>query len=140
MSTTQLSPAMRSFLEAPRVATLATVTAAGIPVQAVIWFRLEPDGLILVNSRAGRRWPKALLASQHASLSVIDEHDGMRWLGLDCHVGEVVEDVDRARADIVSLAHRYDDDRPGIITTFMSQQRVSFRLAIDSVHDHLGDE
>jgi hypothetical protein len=139
-STTELSQEARAFLESPRVATLAAVTAAGAPVQAVVWFRLEPDDTILVNSRLPRRWPTALLHSRRASLSVIDETDGMRWLGLDCHVSSVDDDLDQGRADIVALAHRYDDDRPGIIATFMSQERISFHLGIDRVHDHLGDD
>ncbi len=129
---------MRAFLDPPRVTTLATVTSSGAPVQAVIWFRLDPDGTILVNSRLPRRWPTALLHSRKASLSVIDERDGMRWLGIDAHVVEVDDDLDRARADIVALAHRYDDAGPGTIATFMSQERISFRLAVDRVHDHLG--
>ena len=137
-STTQLSRVSRAFLEAPRVATLATVTASGSPVQAVIWFRLEPDATILVNSRLPRRWPTALLHSRRASLSVIDEKDGLRWLGMDCHVLTVDDDINRARADIVALAHRYDDLEA--VPEFMTQSRISFRLAISSVHDHLGDE
>lgn len=138
MSTTQLSPALRAFLEAPRVATLATVTASGVPVQAVVWFRLEPDDTILVNSRLPRRWPTALLHNRRASLAVVDERDGMRWLGLDCGVSSVDDDLDRGRADIVSLAHRYDDLES--VPAFMAQSRISFHLAIDRVHDHLGDE
>ena len=134
---TELTPEARTFLEAPRVTTLATVTASGAPVQAVIWFRLEPDDTIIVNSRLPRRWPTALLHSRRASLSVIDERDGMRWLGIDCHVADVDEDIDRARADIVALAHRYDD--LGAIPTFMTQSRITFRLAIDKIHDHLDE-
>ena len=137
-STTTLSAAARAFLEAPHVATLATVTASGAPVQAVIWYRLEPDGTILVNSRLPRRWPTALLHTRRASLSVIDEDDGMRWLGLDGHVADVDDGIDSARADIVALAHRYDDLES--IPEFMHQSRISFRLGIDRVHDHLGDE
>jgi pyridoxamine 5'-phosphate oxidase-like protein len=134
---TELTPAARAFLDAPRVTTLATVTADGAPVQAVIWFRLDAGDTILVNSRLPRRWPTALLHSRRASLSVIDELDGMRWLGIDCHVIEVDEDIDRARADIVALAHRYDD--LGAIPRFMTQSRITFRLAIDKIHDHLDE-
>ena len=137
-STTELDPVVRAFLEAPRVATLATVTASGAPVQAVVWFRLEPDGTILVNSRLPRRWPRALLHSRVASVAVTDELDGMRWVGLDCRVASVDDDLDRGRADIVALAHRYDDLLS--IPEFMTQSRISFRLEIHRVHDHLAEE
>ena len=135
---TTLSVAARAFLEAPHVATLATVTAAGAPVQSVIWYRLEADGTILVNSRLPRRWPTALLQCRRASLSVIDEEDGLRWLGLDAHVVTVDDDIDGARSDIVALAHRYDDLTA--IPTFLTQSRISFHLEIARVHDHLDDE
>ena len=135
-----LDDRFRRFLDVPRVAALATVAADGAPAQAVIWFRLDPDGTILVNSRLSRRWPTELLRSRRASLAVVDERDGMRWLGLSCTVGDVVDDVAAARADIVALAHRYDDAAPETIATFMSQQRISFRLRVDAIHDHLGAE
>lgn len=138
--TTELSPEVRAFLGAPRVATLATVTAAGTPAQAVIWFRLDPDETILVNSRLPRRWPTSLLANRRASLAVIDERDGMRWVGLDCRVVTVDDDLERAREDIVQLAHRYDDAAPATLATFRSQQRISFHLAVERVHDHLDDD
>jgi len=80
------------------------------------------------------------LRSRRASLAVVDERDGMRWLGLSCTVGDVIDDVARARADIVALAHRYEDTAPETIAKFMSQQRISFRLQIDAIHDHLGAE
>jgi hypothetical protein len=140
ISTTELSPEVRAFLGAPHVATLATVTEAGGPAQAVIWYRLDPDDTILVNSRLPRRWPTSLLTNGRASLAVLDERDGMRWVGLDCRVSAVEEDVQRAREDIVELAHRYDDTDPGTLATFRSQQRISFHLAIERIHDHLNED
>jgi pyridoxamine 5'-phosphate oxidase-like protein len=134
---TDLRPEILDFLDAPRVATLATVTTEGAPVQAVIWFRRDADGTILVNSRLPRRWPTALLQARRASLAVVDERDGMRWVGLDCHVASVDDDLERGRADIVALAHRYDDLES--VPTFLTQSRISFHLAIDGVHDHLED-
>jgi predicted pyridoxine 5'-phosphate oxidase superfamily flavin-nucleotide-binding protein len=140
ISSTELTPTVRAFLGAPHVATLATVTEAGGPAQAVIWYRLEPDDTILVNSRLPRRWPTSLLATRRASLAVLDERDGMRWVGLDCRVADVEENVARAREDIVELAHRYDDAGPDPLATFRSQARISFQLAIERIHDHLSED
>ena len=75
------------------------------------------------------------------ALSVIDGADGYRWLGLTGDVEEVIEDVDRAREDIVALAHRYHPEGPSasLIAAFRSQPRVSFLVRITGIHDHLGD-
>jgi hypothetical protein len=56
-------------------------------------------------------------------------------------VEEVIEDVDRARDDIVALAHRYHPEGPSasLIAAFRSQPRVSFLVRITGIHDHLGD-
>ncbi|MET0772326.1 MAG: pyridoxamine 5'-phosphate oxidase family protein, partial [Candidatus Limnocylindrales bacterium] len=45
----------REFLSAPgRYATLATIDPDGSPLQAVVWYELQDDGTILVNSLEGR--------------------------------------------------------------------------------------
>ena len=136
-----LSPAFRAFLDAPHFASVASVDPDGTPRQAVAWYRLEPDGRILLNSRTPRRWCLNLMERRRVALSVIDGGDGYRWLGLTGDVEEVIEDVDRAREDIVALAHRYHPEGPSasLIAAFRSQPRVSFLVRITGIHDHLGD-
>jgi len=136
----KLNDGQIAFLQAPHVASLATLGDDGTPHQAVIWYRLNEDGTLLVNSRAPRRWPAELARSRRASLAIVDGGDGMRWVGLACTVVDVDDDLARARADIVALAHRYGDTALGTIAAFMTQQRISFRLRIDAVHDHLAGD
>jgi len=131
---------VRAFLEGARIATIATTGPDGEPHQAATWYRLEPDGQILVNSRWPRRWPTELSRDGRCSLSVIDGHDGARWVGLNAIVETRIDDLERARQDICELAVRYADDAPETLAMFRSQPRVSFRLRITRVHDHLGDE
>jgi len=140
-SPTVLSDAQRRFLSQPGFASVATLDEDGTPTQAVVWYRLEPDDRILVNSRAGRRWCENLRRDRRVSMSLIDGHDGYRWLGLAGRVDEVVDDVERARADIISLAHRYHPEGPAptSIATFRRQPRISFLIRIDAVHDELED-
>ena len=134
-----LSERVRDFLARPLYPTLATVGTDGTPHQAVIWYRLEPDGTILVNSRTPRRWPDELRTSGKGSLAVTDLEDPFKWVGLQTVVEEVIEDVDRARDDIVELAVRYAEDDQESVAKFRTQPRVSFRLRIVAVHDHLED-
>ncbi|HJP88300.1 MAG TPA: pyridoxamine 5'-phosphate oxidase family protein [Candidatus Limnocylindrales bacterium] len=135
----ELSERVREFLEQPLYPTLATAGADGTPHQAVIWFRLEPDGRILVNSRSPRRWPDELRTSGRAALAFTDHEDPMRWVGVQAVVEDVIDDVAVAREDIVALAVRYSEDDEESAAAFRSQERISFRLRITSVHDHLED-
>jgi len=132
-----LSERVRTFLEQPLYPTLATVGEDGTPHQAVIWYRLEPDGRILVNSRTPRRWPSELRRDGRASLAVTNLEDPFLWVGLQAVVEEVIDDVTRAREDIVALAVRYAEDDEESVAKFRTQQRISFRLRIVAVHDHL---
>ena len=131
-----LSDDVRAFLRAPRIATLATSNAEGTPHQAAIWYRLEPDDRILVNSRAGRRWPRELEASGRCSLAIIDEADRYRWLAVDASVEEI-DGSATAREDIVGLAVHYDDYSDEGAAAFRSQDRISFHLRITAVHAEL---
>jgi PPOX class probable F420-dependent enzyme len=132
-----LSDPVRRFLEGPLYPVLGTSDADGEPHQAVIWYRLEPDDRILVNSRSPRRWPAELRASGRASLAFTDLADPMRWVGVQAVVEDVIDDVAQAREDIVALSIRYDDFSEEGAARFRSQERISFRLRITKVHDHL---
>ena len=136
-----LPDAIRRFLEHPHVASVGTVDDDGGPRQAVAWYRLEPDGRILLNSRTPRRWCNNLLRDPRVALSVIDGVDPYRWIGITGVVDEVVDDVERARDDIVALAHRYHPEGPSArsIAMFRRQPRVTFLVRVTGIHDHLED-
>jgi hypothetical protein len=130
---------VREFLERPLYATIATLGTDRAPHQAVIWYRLEPDGRVLVNSRMPRRWPDELQRERQASLAFLDLDDPLRWVGLQTVVEQVIDDVAQAREDIVALAVRYQEDDEDSIAAFRTQQRISLRLRVVAVADHLDD-
>lgn len=141
-TSTTLSERVRAFLAANRFATIATTDPDGSPRQAVIWYRLDGDEIVL-NSLVGRRWPSNLVRDPRISVAVGDQADGYRWVGLTGRV-TVVEDQPTAQADIAEMARRYHADDPAeaerlILDRFERQPRVSFRVSIDAVHDHLDD-
>ena len=135
----QLPDRVREFLDRPLYATISTVGAGLTPHQAVIWYRLDPDGRVLVNSRSPRRWPDELARERQASLAVVDLEDPLRWVGLQAVVETVVDDVAVAREDIVALSVRYGEEDEESSAAFRSQQRISFRLRVIAVADHLDD-
>jgi len=106
---------------------------------AVIW--LERDGRILLNSRHPRRWPHNLLRDPRVAIAIPDVADPLRWLGITGVVDEVVEDLERARDDIVAMARRYSEDGtvdPQEEALFRGQPRITFLVRITGIHDHLG--
>lgn len=133
---------VRAFLAAPgRFATLATLDPDGAPRQAVVWYRLDPDGRIVVNSADGRRWPANLRRDPRCSVVVADPADGYSFVALSGRVAEVVDEQALAQADIAGMARRYHADDPveadGVIARFRTQHRVTFRIAVQAVHDHI---
>lgn len=133
---------VRAFLDGNRFASIATVDPDGRPRQAVIWYRLDGNEIVL-NSKVGRRWPSNLQRDERISVAVGDGADGYRWVGLTGRV-TVIDDQPTAQADIAEMARRYHADDPDeaealIRDRFERQARVSFRVAIETVHDHLDD-
>jgi PPOX class probable F420-dependent enzyme len=139
-ATARLTDRVRGFLAATRFATIATLDPDGSPRQAVIWYRLDGDELV-INSAMGRRWPANLIRDGRISVSVTDERDGYRWVGLS-GTADPVEDQPTAQADIAEMARRYHADDPEeaealIRDRFQRQTRISFRVRVTDVHDHL---
>jgi len=135
---------LRAFLATPgHFATLATLDPDGSPRQAVIWYRLDADGRITINSADGRRWPANLRRDPRCALSVADATSGYSFVALVGRVAEVIDDQAVAQADIAALARAYHADDPaeaeGVIARFRTQHRVTFRVEIVAAHDHLED-
>ena len=130
---------IRAFLDDTKFATIATTDPDGAPRNAVIWYTIEGDEIVL-NSAVGRRWPSNLVRDPRVALSVIDMDDGYRWIGATGRV-TVVEDQAAAQADIAGMARRYHADEPGeaerlIRDRFERQARISFRMGLLSVIRH----
>jgi len=142
-TTAPLPAHIRAFLEdPPRYATIATTDPDGAPRQAVIWFLLDGD-TIVINSLEGRRWPSNLRRDPRIAVA-ITASDHEEWVGMSGTV-EVVDDQAQAQADIAAMARRYHAANPAhaeelIESRFQPQQRVSFRLAPAKIHDHLDDD
>jgi PPOX class probable F420-dependent enzyme len=138
--TSPLPAHIRQFLDEPRFASVATVDDDGRPRQAVVWFLIEDD-TIVINSLDGRRWPSNLRRDPRVSIAITD---GVKqsWVGLSGSV-EVVDDQAQAQADIAAMARRYEvtgdppDAEELIERRFSKQRRVSFRLRPTAIHDHV---
>lgn len=141
-ATSVLTDRVRRFLAEPRYVAVATIDEDGGPRQAVVWFRLDGD-TIVINSLDGRRWPTNLRRDPRVSLAITAaNHES--WVGLTGTV-EVVDDQAQAQADIAAMARRYNAANPAdaealIASRFSQQQRVSFRVRVTSIHDHIEED
>ena len=98
-----LTPRVRDFIAATRFVGIATLDPDGGPRQAVVWYRLDGDEIVLNSA-----------------------------------------DQPTAQADIAEMARRYHADDPAkaerlIANRFTKQQRITFRVRIHGVHEHLDD-
>ncbi len=136
---TALPEHVRRFLSEPRYAAVGTIDEDGGPRQAVVWFLLDGD-TVVINSLFGRRWPTNLRRDPRVSIAITDA-TVQSWVGLTGTV-EVIDDQAQAQADIAAMARRYHTDNPEeaeavIASRFSKQRRVSFRLRPTSIHDHI---
>ncbi len=121
----ELDAPTRTFLEAPdRFATIATIDPDGAPLLAVIWYRLEADGSMMINSLVGRRWPDNLLRDPR--ISVLVEH-GYDYVAMRGEV-EVLHEGWAAVDDILALAAMYHtgEELERKSAGFRTQARISF--------------
>jgi PPOX class probable F420-dependent enzyme len=120
-----LPASIRAFIAPPRYATIASLNADGSPHQAVVWYLVEGDRLI-VNSRRSRRWPKNLMERPIVSLAIYDIAEPEHWVGLR---GEArfLHDGEAAFSDIATMATRYGSDPE----QYRGQDRVSFEVRVD---------
>lgn len=129
----------RAFIDATRFATIATIDADGSIRQAVVWYAVEGNEIV-VNSAVGRHWPSNLLRDPRVSLSIASE-DGYHWVSIT-GTATPIEDQATAQADIAGMARRYHADDPGkadqlIRDRFMQQQRISFRVRPTRIVDYV---
>jgi len=133
---------IRAFLTGLRFATISTLDPDGRPRQAVVWYALDDDE-VLINSAIGRRWPTNLVRDPRLSFTVIDAADQYRWVGLTGTVRSIT-DWATTQADIAAMARRYHADEPDeaerlIRERFERQERITFRFRAATIHDELDE-
>lgn len=121
---------IRRFLEAPRIATISTLNPDGSPHQAVVWYDLDGDDLVL-NSRPDRRWPANLGRDPRISIAVPEADRPYHWVGLAGRAAELRRGP-QAVADIQALARRYG--RPE--APYAGQDRVTFRVTVERTYEY----
>ena len=100
-----LSAEALAFLLAPRCAVIATHDGDGEIRQAVAWYALTNEGIVM-NSLEGRRWPTNLRRDARLTMAVVDGEEYVILRGM----AVVLDDPVRGQADARALARRYGGD------------------------------
>jgi PPOX class probable F420-dependent enzyme len=131
--------AIRAFLDDTRYATISTIDPDGTPRNAVVWYTVDGEEIV-INSAIGRRWPTNLLRDPRLAFSVIDPTDGYRWIGLTGTVRSIT-DWTTTQGDIAAMARRYEtpDEARQSIDRFERQDRITFRFRPTAIHEHLDE-
>jgi PPOX class probable F420-dependent enzyme len=125
-----LPEAIRTWIDAPRFATIATLNDDGSPHQAVIWYLVDGDTL-LINSRRERRWPQNVERDGRVSVAIHDHERLGHWVGIRGRA-ERVRTGDASVEDIAAMAARYGGDP----AAFRGQDRITFAVRIERTYEY----
>src|SRR5215218_9377823 len=101
----ELPPEIRTFLQKPHPAVMATVTKDGHPVTVATWFLLESDGTVMINLDADRLRLSHLRRDPRFALDVMDGSDWYSHVALQLEVAHISDDA--GLADIDALSRHY---------------------------------
>ena len=135
-----LTEEQRTFLDAPRFAVAATISADGLPHQTVMWYALDGDEELVLSTPRGSLKHRHLLRDPRLSVCV---EDGFRYVTVSGRV-TLEEEPEAARALYSRVGTRYRDAMaratPGQLDSrtaaLLTRERVTLRLAIEQVHSN----
>ena len=134
-----LGSSVRSFLEEPRYAVLATLHPNGAPHLTEMWYALRGDEVI-INTTEERTKKRNLEADPRVSLLVAGRKgeptwDRLAYVRVDGTVRRIATGKD-ALEDIIALSIRYDgpESEASARAMFGSMHRVTYALTITRVY------
>jgi PPOX class probable F420-dependent enzyme len=132
MPRSTLQPRDRELIQAPNFCHVAVLTPDGTIQTVVVWVDLDGDEIVL-NSAEGRDWPANLRHAGRATLTVVNRDNPLEYTTV---AARLVDDTRDGADDVINaLSHKYD----GRDYSFdRSQQRVTFRLAVERVRRYSG--
>jgi PPOX class probable F420-dependent enzyme len=122
---------MRAFMEAPRFAVVATISADGSPQLTVLWYELRGSD-VLLNMAFDHQKVENLRNDPRVGIAFEDTSRYIAMYG----TATILDDTAAAQDDIRRLAVRYLGDEAGaqMADELLNQQeRVSIRVQIERV-------
>ena len=130
-----LSEKARAYLQEPRFAVLATINQDGTPQLTTMWYLLEDDGTILMNTKVGRAKERNMRRDPRISICIEDDYNFLTVNG----TVEMIDDPEIAQHDIYRLAARYygeEKSRRQMHEKFSKEKRVSLHLKPEHIIEY----
>ena len=134
-SQVELSEKARAYLREKRFAVLATLNEDGTPQLTTMWYLLEDDGTILMNTKVGRAKERNMRRDPRISVCV---EDGYIYVTLSGKV-EMIDDPEIAQRDIFRLSSRYHGEEKAkrqMENQFSKERRVTLRLKPEHIIEY----
>ena len=131
----ELSEKARAYLQELRFAVLATINQDGTPQLTTMWYLLEDEGSILMNTKVGRAKERNTRRDPRISICIEDGYDFLTING----TVEMIDDPEIAQNDIYRLSRRYHGEakaRRQMEEQFSKETRVSLRLKPESIIEY----
>jgi PPOX class probable F420-dependent enzyme len=131
----ELSEKARAYLQELRFAVLATINQDGTPQLSTMWYLLEEDGTITMNTKVGRAKERNMRRDSRISICI---EDGYNFLTINGTV-EMIDDPEIAQHDIYRLAARYygeEKARRQMHEKFSQEKRVSLHLKPEHIIEY----
>jgi len=130
-----LSKKARAFLQELRFAVLATINQDSTPQLTTMWYLLEDDGTILMNTKVGRLKERNLRRDPRISICIEDDYNFLTING----TVQLIDDPERTQHDIYRLSARYHGEekaRRQMQEQFSKETRVSLVLKPERVIEY----
>ena len=121
---------LKTFLEKPNFAVLATQSQSGRVQVTPVWF-LYDGGEILINTSAGRKKLRNMEANPRVALAIVDRENPYRYLQIQGRVKKF--DKENGPRDIDRLSQRYHGRPYQYPANDNPKNRVTIRIVPDRV-------
>lgn len=128
---TTLTEAEKAYLRERRFAVLATINADGSPHLSAMWYLLDENDSIMMNTKVGRVKERNMRRDPRISLC-FEDGDYLTMSG----TAEFLEDPEQGQRDIYQLAVRYGSEEAAkkqMEEQFSKEHRVTVRLKCDHI-------
>jgi len=131
----ELSEKARAYLEEIRFAVLATINQDSTPQLTTMWFLLEDNGTITMNTKVGRAKERNMRRDPRISICIEDDYNFLTING----TVQLIDDPERAQHDIYRLSARYHGEEKAsrqMQEQFSKETRVSLLLTPERVIEY----
>jgi len=131
----EFSKKAHAFLQELRFAVLATINQDGTPQLTTMWYLLEDDGTILMNTKVGRLKERNLRRDPRISICIEDNYNFLTING----TVQLIDDPQKTQNDIYRLSARYHGEekaRRQIQDQFSKEKRMSLLLKPEHIIEY----